>query len=91
MENIVLSERKTNRKQTVDINGCILDLQNVLFGVPEGSVLGSLININDLMSGDPGTDWIIFADDTIATKGAKELYELQTANIKGYKMVCHLI
>lgn len=68
------------RKQLVTINGENSSLLNIKFGVPQGSVLGPvlfLIYINDLGSGGPKTDFIIFADDTTALNTSNNLKNLE--------------
>ena len=64
-----------NRKQYVTCNGDESSLGAVLCGVPQGSVLGPvlfLIYVNDFSVG-PGTDRVLFADDTtILLRGKNE-------------------
>ena len=60
-----------NRYQSVIVNGFISDPQDVLSGVPQGSVLGPLIFL--ILIGDINNKIIhsivkSFADDTRATK-----------------------
>ena len=42
------------------------DAENILFGVPQGSVLGvrTLIYINDIIHASTQVEFVIFADDT---------------------------
>ena len=57
----------SNRKQYVSINGFDSSLQNVIHGVPQGSVLGPLLfllYINDLHACVHNSDVFHFADDT---------------------------
>lgn len=65
----------SNRKQFVDLNGNISNFAEVLFGVPQGSVLGPLlflIYINHPESCDPSADVVLFADDTNVLKKGKK-------------------
>jgi len=57
----------TSRTQRVKCNGCFSNLQNILFGVPQGSILGPLlilIYINDLPNSSTLLRFILFADDS---------------------------
>ena len=68
-----------NRKQYVTINGIDSNLENMKFGVPQGSVLGPLlflIYINDLHSSITYSNTRHFADDTnllISNNSLKQL------------------
>ena len=57
-----------NRKQRVVINGCFSDINEVLSGVPQGSILGPLLFvlfINDIYDCiSEGTKILLYADDT---------------------------
>ena len=58
----------SNRTQTVLLEGKASDCIPVMFGVPQGSVLGQslfLFSINDILEGITSTV-LLFADDTIA-------------------------
>ena len=54
----------TNRKQHVTVSGQISDNALIEFGVPQGSVLGPLIYINDLNQAIKFSRVHHFADDT---------------------------
>jgi hypothetical protein len=58
----------SNRTQAVLLEGKASDCIPVMFGVPQGSVLGQslfLFSINDILEGITSTV-LLFADDTIA-------------------------
>ncbi len=57
----------TNRKQYVEINGSNSDMLSLTTGVPQGSILGTLlfiIYVNDIAQASKLFDFIIYADDT---------------------------
>ena len=69
----------SNRKQYVYLNGIKSDMMNIIYGVPQGSILGPLcfsLFINDLpLAVDPET--VLFADDAafvIKSSSLKGLY-----------------
>ena len=70
----------SNRKQYVSVNGHTSEYLNISCGVPQGSVLGSLlflIYINDLPSVSKYLRFYLFADDTNIYFEAKDLKTLQ--------------
>ena len=69
-----------NRFQSVSVDGILSDPQQVLSGVPQGSVLGPLIFL--ILIGDIDEDVVhamikSFADDTRATKSIKTLDDVK--------------
>ena len=63
----LLQSYLTNRKQFTNFNGSKSNLQAVLFGVPQGSVLGPLLfilYINDIINCTKLGHFVMFADDT---------------------------
>ena len=70
----------STRKQFVSINGEHSELREVSCGVPQGSVLGSLlflIYINDLPNISNKLDIFLFADDTNIYNENESLRELE--------------
>jgi hypothetical protein len=70
----------TNRQQSTDVNGIFSDLEYILCGVPQGSILGPLlflIFINDLPN---STAFLInlFADDTTLQYHGSNIRSLET-------------
>ena len=59
-----IREYLTNRVQHVSINGCNSAILPVLSGVPQGSILGPLLFINDLPQYVRHSLTLLFADDT---------------------------
>ena len=65
---IWLNAYLTNRTQSIVTNGVVSDPQPIRFGIPQGSILGSLlfiIFINDLLSVVSDCSIQLYADDTI--------------------------
>ena len=57
----------SNRKQYVSYNSCKSQLEDIVCGVPQGSILGPLLfilYINDITRPSNVLDFILFADDT---------------------------
>ena len=77
-----------NRKQITKFNNILSDNQNVLFGIPQGSVLGPLLfllYINDIINSTPNGEFVIFADDTnifITGNSEKEAYYIANKVLK---------
>ena len=66
----------TNRTQYVAFNDCTSDPQNIICGVPQGSVLGPLLFIlyvNDITFTSNILDFILFADDTTILYSHKDI------------------
>ena len=80
----------TDRKQYVSINGVGGSLRDILFGVPQGSILGPLLFIlfiNDLpLSSDFLS--LLFADDTTLVLSHENLAELVTRVNTEFRKVC---
>ena len=67
----------SNRKQRTLINNTSSDLENITTGVPQGSVLGPLlflIHINDLCNVINSSKRFLYADDTVLTNSAPDVY-----------------
>ena len=74
----------TSRKQITKFNGTKSETANILYGVPQGSVLGPLLfllYINDIINSTNNSEFVIFADDTnifVTADNQKDVYT--TAN-----------
>ena len=70
----------SNRQQVTNFNGTKSDLLSVLYGVPQGSVLGPLffiLYINDIINCSKHGHFVMFADDTnifVAGNSENEAY-----------------
>ena len=77
----LLTNYLLKREQYINFKGTDSDVQEVEFGVPQGSVLGPLlflIYINDLVNSSTRGDFVLFADDTnifFPSKTKIEAYE----------------
>jgi ribonuclease P/MRP protein subunit RPP40 len=68
-----------DRKQFVQLNGCMSEMLIIIFGVPQGSVLGPLlflIFINDMPYSTRNFINILFADDTTLCQSNTNLDDL---------------
>ena len=75
----LISSYLSDRKQFTKIQNMSSDLASVLWGVPQGSVLGPLlflIYINDLPNASELTSWL-FADDTALAMSSKNINDLE--------------
>lgn len=64
---LLLKSYLTDRMQSVVMNGYPSSFQNILFGVPQGSVLGPFlfnVYVNDIVNIDEKTEFVLYADDT---------------------------
>ena len=71
----------SNRNQYVSYNSYKSQLNNIKYGVPQGSVLGPLlflIFINDILNIKSLGHFVLFADDTSITFHANNVVELET-------------
>ena len=66
----------------------IVDTECILFGVPQGSVLGHLLfllYINDIVNSASHSEFVIFADDTnilISAENKEEAYNMANNVLK---------
>ena len=77
-----LSSYLLNRKQFVNYNGVNSDLQNVVYGVPQGSILGPklfILYIDDICNISQVLKLIICADDTNIFCTGESIAELCTS------------
>ena len=77
-----------NRKQITKFNNIKSDSQNIVFGVPQGSVLGPLLfllYINDIINSSSDGEFVVFADDTnifITGNNKEEAYYIANKVLK---------
>ena len=79
-----------NRQQLTNVNGSKSGLKNVVFGVPQGSVLGPLLfllYINDIINSSTLGHFVMFADDTNIFVTGKDEFE---AHSKANKLLKEL-
>ena len=81
----LLTNYLLKREQYINFKGTDSDVQEVEFGVPQGSVLGPLlflIYINDLVNSSTRGDFVLFADDTnIFVPGKTKIEAYENAQI----------
>jgi hypothetical protein len=69
----------TDRKQFVDVKGCLSTAENVTCGVPQGSILGPLlftVYVND-MSNAVTCDLCLYADDSMLLVSGKDVRSIE--------------
>ena len=83
----------TLRKQTTNFNGEKSEIGTILYGVPQGSVLGPLLfilYINDIINSSGVGKFVLFADDTnifITAESEAEAYSMANttlSNVRNY-------
>ena len=82
-----------NRQQSVMVNGHVSSNNTVVCGVPQGSVLGSLLfllYINDLFLSSNYLSFILFADDTNIFLSHKDLATLARMVNQELSQICHI-
>ena len=81
-----------SRKQVTNFNGDKSELGTVIYGVPQGSVLGPLLfllYINDITNCSDSGEFILFADDTnifITAESETEVYKLANKTISRMRL-----
>ena len=81
-----------SRKQVTNFNGDKSELGTVVYGVPQGSVLGPLLfllYINDITNCSDSGEFILFADDTnifITAEFETEVYKLANKTISRMRL-----
>jgi len=75
-----------NRKQCVTLNGATSSIQDIIYGVPQGSILGPvlfILYINDIVNCSDLLSFILFADDTTLLFSCKDFGQLnQIINVQ---------
>ena len=77
-----------SRKQITKFNNVKSDTECILFGVPQGSVLGPLLfllYINDIVNSAIHSEFVIFADDTnifVSAENKEEAYNMANNVLK---------
>ena len=69
-----------NRNQTVEIENILSDLEPILCGVPQGSILGPLLFIvffNDLVDSIRHSNVITYADDTVIYYSSNDMNKIE--------------
>ena len=80
----------SNRKQFSRVNGVDSSIEEIEFGVPQGSCFGPLlflIYINDLPRAAQNSKVSMFADDTILTYQSNNIYQLNEGFNEDLKQV----
>ena len=74
----------TGRKQFTSVNGYISDKEDIVCGVPQGSLLGPLlfsIFVNDMPNNTHCCDLALYADDTCLFTSSKGTLEFSCFNV----------